>query len=631
MVVPGNPLEIQYDSAIEVGVKSTMDNKAESDAHIGSELKEVQKLQELVRRLEIQNQELKIKRNQQTTNSEKDPGIDNHISALNSTGVMNNLNLHPEKGDIEIMADLQSKLKQITSEKENIPTLRTDAQVQYEKLCSDSKQEGQARLICNDEDSCFYTMDVSSERELEDSAAKMTELNPSDDLENVLDETGLDEVEVLELGSCSDDDEDCWLYVSPKKMESEEPKPDSPLKWCRQVLDHHSPETEVACQTLIGKLDQASRWKTLYCSPLASPSAHNSCTDHSFCNNTLNSPGCLKSTNKPILTCGSSGYLSIHSALSSQSSVDSELSTSDDSISMGYKLQDLTDVQVMARLQEESLRQDYASSSASVSRRSSSASLHSLRRGTFSDQEFDTYSLEDEDDCDCSLSFRSTHRYSPSPLSSPRCQSPSSTSEHLRASTSRIRPPRRSIQNTVQDRMKHANCEDELRHSMPNLAKTSLRSLEAVRSSRSLESDLQGPGSRLTRIQPSSMSTPPSKLRYGSSSGQSSLSARQPVKAGGGANSMLVSKPQIKSSGYNSANGTRKLQSSVGMNPTTSGAVSRAGNFSASIKHPPAKSQISGVHSTPKSKMIQPSRRSVHSSKTNSIPNDDDSWKEGCY
>lgn len=89
--------------------------------------------------------------------------------------------------------------------------------------------------------------------------------------------------------------------------------------------------------------------------------------------------------------------------MSPQSSVDSELSTSeleDDSISMGYKLQDLTDVQIMARLQEESLRQDYASTSASVSRHTSSVSLHAGKKGTCSDQEYDHYSLEDEEEFD---------------------------------------------------------------------------------------------------------------------------------------------------------------------------------------------------------------------------------------
>ncbi|NXB24954.1 SLAIL protein, partial [Rhagologus leucostigma] len=414
--------------------------------------------------------------------------------------------------------------------------------------------------------------------------AGIHEQNPGEkraELEGLPSNADLDEVKVLELENCPEE-EDCWLYVSPRKSVDE--KTASPLKWCRQVLDNPSPEIEAACRTLINRLDQ--------------------------------------------------GYLSMHSALSSQSSVDSELSTSDDSISMGYKLQDLTDVQVMARLQEESLRQDCASSSASVSRRSSSASLHSLRRGTYSDQEFDTYSLEDEDDCDCSLSFRSAHRYSPSPLSSPRCQSPSSAADLGRASASRLRAPRRAVQSPMQERLKYANSEEELRHSMPNLARSSLRTLEAVRSSRSLESDLQVPSSRIPRTQQRPAVFPagltPSKLRYSSGAGQSPLTGRQPGKEASGGGSLLSGRQVGKPCSYTApVPGVRKPQLHAGSPSSSCTSRSTAMVTVAKPSALKARPAVAGV-AVPKGKATPPSRRFLQAAQTPQAP-EDDSWKDGCY
>lgn len=112
------------------------------------------------------------------------------------------------------------------------------------------------------------------------------------------------------------------------------------------------------------------------------------------------------------------------------------------------------------------LRQDFASSSASASRRSSTASLQSLRRGgTYSDQEFDSYSLEDEEDDFCSVPQR-RHRFTPSPLGSPRCLSPS-TSNHgqeysIRLGAPRTRTPRRSLQGPSVELLKFARSEGRL-------------------------------------------------------------------------------------------------------------------------------------------------------------------------
>lgn len=606
MVVPGSAPLIQQDRALEPELgrgptqSSAMGPGTEpAPGEVGPELEEVRKLQELVRRLEIQNQHLRTRSRRSVLGTavagEMRAGVDNHESGLNGMEINNSINAMAEKQELQIMADLHSKLSKIRTEEGENNCFKKDigAQTQYGCLAAPEELSADTCKVetkTDDNVRCSSRVDRSDGTELmgnpvvagTESSVKINQQSPKEkrgDIESLLNNSALDEVKVLELENCNEE-EDSWLYVSPRKSAVNQ-KTGSPLQWCRQVLDNPSPETEAACRTLLSRLDQ--------------------------------------------------GYLSMHSALSSQSSVDSELSTSDDSISMGYKLQDLTDVQVMARLQEESLRQDCASSSASVSRRSSSASLHSLRRGTYSDQEFDTYSLEDEDDYDCSLSYRSAHRYSPSPLSSPRCQSPSSSADYSRASASRIRPPRRSVQSPMQDRLKYANSEEEMRHSMPNLARTSLRALESVRSSRSLESDLQVPSSRLSRIQQPSASLAPSKLRYSSSAGQSPLTVRQPMKAGSCTNSLLTPRQPVKACSYTApVSGVRKPQASSLSTGSSSGS-STTRSMVTVAKNSPMKARTSvGGTSVPKSKLTPPSKRFLQSAKA--TPSTvDDSWKDGCY
>ncbi|XP_021459971.2 SLAIN motif-containing protein 2 isoform X4 [Oncorhynchus mykiss] len=467
----------------------------------------------------------------------------------------------------------------------------------------------------------------------------------------------LDEVEILDLEDmdCLHEDQDSWLYEA--KLNSPLQKALSPIVWCRQALDNPSPDMESAKRSLIHRLDvtmSANKRRSLYGCPYSPQVNYGS----PYCTNTANSPY-SSGFNSPSSTPSRVPIVrqqlmppvnqahqqqrggSVESernppAVSPQSSIDSELSTSEmDEDSVGssttYKLNDVTDVQILARMQEESLRQDYA---ATASRRSSGSSCHSLRRSTFSDQELDAHSLEDDEEAVHPAFHIPSNRFSPSPRhsphasprNSPRSRSPARSLEyshpHSRGSPqpiiSRLQAPRHSLQShTPQDLQTNVvKNEEKLRRSLPNLTRSNVaqQGPEPVKNSRSFESNLQVPNGGSPRHQAVSQSAihlsccfgeegdfipSPSKLRTPAT--PSPLALRQPVKA--------TSTP-----GSGASTPTRSL------GPARSG-----------LPRPSAGVGGGGGIPVPRSKLAQPVRRSLPAPRTYNGGREGDNWREGCY
>uniref|UniRef100_I3MGN7 SLAIN motif family member 1 n=1 Tax=Ictidomys tridecemlineatus TaxID=43179 RepID=I3MGN7_ICTTR len=406
--------------------------------------------------------------------------------------------------------------------------------------------------------------------------------------------TLLDEVEPLDLESIAawrDEDDYTWLYVGSSKTFTSSEKSLNPLQWCRHVLDNPTPEMEAARRSLCFRLEQ--------------------------------------------------GYNSRGSPLSPQSSIDSELSTSeleDDSISMGYKLQDLTDVQIMARLQEESLRQDYASTSASVSRHSSSVSLSSGKKGTCSDQEYDRYSVEDEEEFDhLPPPQPRLPRCSPFQRGIPHSQTFSSIRDCRKSPSSQYFPSNNyqqqqyySPQAQTPDQQPNRTNGDKLRRSMPNLARmpsttaisSNVSSPVTVRNSQSFDSSLHGAGNGISRIQ-SCIPSPGQIQHRVHSVGHFPVSVRQPLKA-----TAYVSPTVQGSSNMPLSNGLQ-LYSSTGI-PTPNKAAASGIMGRSALPRPSL--AINGSN-LPRSKIAQPVRSFLQPPKPLSSLSTlrDGNWRDGCY
>ncbi|CAK6953663.1 SLAIN motif-containing protein-like [Scomber scombrus] len=330
-------------------------------------------------------------------------------------------------------------------------------------------------------------------------------------------QSALDSVELLEVED-NVGDEESWLYEPLKKQEFVE---ESALRWCRQVLDNPSPKMEAARRLLINRLDQRSS--------TSSSARFYRC------------PGVFNQTGDASGGF-SMGKTSVNTTHNNSDSLDNnELGISSESITTSYTLQDITDVHFLARMQEASLRQDYVSTPANTSTRSPEpqVTLPSYVKKADVD-DFTPGNTTESSFSSCWQPRLSSSFQSPTPSAKQSCQSP--------------KLARLQQQVTQFKLLKLAQNQATSPGRTGTPLRTSLRSLQAVRNSRSLEIDDYQPDDQMTYPPPGV-----SSAKMGMSCWSSSLSTAS-MNSNGSLNSMRDSSERVTA--------MKKLQRSQSLSPS---------------------------------------------------------------
>ncbi|XP_076467823.1 SLAIN motif-containing protein 2-like [Babylonia areolata] len=196
-----------------------------------------------------------------------------------------------------------------------------------------------------------------------------------DSLKHKVAEGGLEDVDVLDVDNLSlKDEDDSWLYSSPKPLTPQQTNINV-YKWVRQDFDHPSPELESAKRSLLSKLDEVARINRSCSTPAlgstmppaksVSPLSRSTEDSHKYySHHTEHSPRHSPSPHHRHSMLAATGSRLENGTYTRRKKPEEQhgpvLGEKEKGEEGAYQLPEGTDVEKLARQQEESLRQSIA-------------------------------------------------------------------------------------------------------------------------------------------------------------------------------------------------------------------------------------------------------------------------------